>query len=460
MYFSNEILLFIILISHINSEDSENATNKPYCSLNKLCSDCIPCDNYSICSFSNIFCYQNISNNYNKNDDLQTNLSLYYKSDNDMKKFCNSREISLDFMESSLEIFEYISNKNNYLSNKSYHCNYYVKNRYYMNHDIDKAKINFKIINDNDNGFNNGISKINFFLIFLYKIKEDWRFFNLNDTQIRNSPLTKPLNEISEFEILLDFFPDSTSNSNNESFIISIITENPSKSLQKIYIALIIIFIIFLVIIIGLAVLYFYVRSRLRKEQERKIKEEQEKIEKKKKMLDDFLNNELKSKIFDKKLNFINCDSCSICCDNFIIGQSEVSITPCGHIFHHECIEKWFKEKINNPYCPNCNYKFLEYMENPIRIEIKKKKDLNINELKVSNEKEEKFSKISLDNEEIRKNNTEDIPSEQLRLKIFKSDKFKEKENEININDDSIHLSIELENKKRNSINIIEEKTQ
>ena len=71
-----------------------------------------------------------------------------------------------------------------------------------------------------------------------------------------------------------------------------------------------------------------------------KIKEEQEKIEKKKKMLDDFLNNELKSKIFDKKLNFINCDSCSICCDNFIIGQSEVSITPCGHIFHHECIEK------------------------------------------------------------------------------------------------------------------------
>ena len=65
MYFSKEILLFIILISHINSEDSENATNKPYCSLNKLCSDCIPCDNYSICSFSNIFCYQNISNNYN-----------------------------------------------------------------------------------------------------------------------------------------------------------------------------------------------------------------------------------------------------------------------------------------------------------------------------------------------------------------------------------------------------------
>ena len=65
-----------------------------------------------------------------------------------------------------------------------------------------------------------------------------------------------------------------------------------------------------------------------------------------------------------------------------------------------------------------------------------------------------------MDNEEIRKNNTEDIPSEQLRLKIFKSNKFKEKENEININDDSIHLSIELENKKRNSINIIEEKTQ
>ena len=45
-------------------------------------------------------------------------------------------------------------------------------------------------------------------------------------------------------------------------------------------------------------------------------------------------------------------------------------------------------------------------------------------------------------------------------MKIFKSNKFKEKENEININDDSIHLSIELENKKRNSINIIEEKTQ
>lgn len=53
--------------------------------------------------------------------------------------------------------------------------------------------------------------------------------------------------------------------------------------------------------------------------------------------------------IKNKDLHFLE-KSCSICLDQFQIGDSMVTI-PCFHQFHKECISKWLHEKANCPIC-------------------------------------------------------------------------------------------------------------
>ena len=118
----------------------------------------------------------------------------------------------------------------------------------------------------------------------------------------------------------------------------------------------------------------------------------------------------------------LQCDTCSICYENFIIGKSDISITPCSHIFHHKCIIKWVNEKSENPNCPNCNFKFIEYMENPKKkIQIKRKKlDYEENKTNATNMK----NTLNLDEDEIKRHFSEDLPSsEYLRIKVLPKNK-------------------------------------
>ena len=43
--------------------------------------------------------------------------------------------------------------------------------------------------------------------------------------------------------------------------------------------------------------------------------------------------------------------ACSICLESFIL-TSDIYTTPCGHVFHYECIRKWLKR--GNPNCSLC----------------------------------------------------------------------------------------------------------
>ena len=48
--------------------------------------------------------------------------------------------------------------------------------------------------------------------------------------------------------------------------------------------------------------------------------------------------------------NFVNESECGICRDEFKEGET-IKVLKCNHLFHRECLEKWFfleKE------CPNC----------------------------------------------------------------------------------------------------------
>jgi hypothetical protein len=47
---------------------------------------------------------------------------------------------------------------------------------------------------------------------------------------------------------------------------------------------------------------------------------------------------------------------CSICFEEFL-DENECRLTPCGHVFHHECIYTWIIRN-NKRKCPNDNFKF------------------------------------------------------------------------------------------------------
>ena len=440
MFLSNtELIVLIILliisflISYINCQESDDIKYE-LCSLDTNCVECSFCEDYSQCNFYNIFCYQNKSGQFKRDEKLQYNLSIYYKKNNEINNFCNSRNISLDTLKKTFNIFESI-NKD---LTKSYHCDYYINNIYYFDHSTDSAKINFEIKN-----INTGNSKIKFFLLFIYKTSKNLHFFHFTDEELRNSSFSKIIDQISDFEILLDFFSVDASESIEENLVLSISTDNPSKRLRIIYIAIIALLCFFILVIIILIFLYFFLKKKMKLEQERRIKEEQQKILAKKKLVQDFIKNDLKSQLFSEKTNFNDCETCTICCDNFIIGQSEVSITPCAHVFHHECIKKWVLEKIDNPICPNCNFHFMDYIKNPVKINIKKKENSKIKKDENNGNKitiEDKNDDIIMNNEEIINNggdNDGDLPSsEQLRINNKSKIINNESDKSIHINED------------------------
>ena len=57
------------------------------------------------------------------------------------------------------------------------------------------------------------------------------------------------------------------------------------------------------------------------------------------------------------------CSVCTICIEDFKDGKSNVSMTPCQHVFHYKCLSNWLMKNVLNPKCPNCNHNLLEDMK-------------------------------------------------------------------------------------------------
>ena len=67
------------------------------------------------------------------------------------------------------------------------------------------------------------------------------------------------------------------------------------------------------------------------------------------------INKNIKNKEVEKvyyfklKKDFEN-NECIICLDNMIVGNNIKSL-QCGHIYHYECINKWFNVRKECPVC-------------------------------------------------------------------------------------------------------------
>ena len=85
----------------------------------------------------------------------------------------------------------------------------------------------------------------------------------------------------------------------------------------------------------------------------------QENENKRKKEL--LFNDKLYPIIYNKDLFKENNNNiCSICLENYIDQKSLISLTPCNHIFHFECLKQWSMKNTGAFKCPNCNYDFME----------------------------------------------------------------------------------------------------
>jgi hypothetical protein len=56
-------------------------------------------------------------------------------------------------------------------------------------------------------------------------------------------------------------------------------------------------------------------------------------------------------------------DKCSICYDDYHVGEYKRNLNKCGHNFHKKCIDKWFKKNKDNMSCPVCRKNYNKKIE-------------------------------------------------------------------------------------------------
>jgi len=354
-----EFLFYLIvssLIKFISTED---------CTLLTDCDKCEFCGNltqdYSNCNFNNIFCkYPGNNNNYDYNRIMKSKYISYFRSDSSIYAFCGERDFILNSMKESFVISKLIINSD--LLSKSLHCDYEIQNLYYYAHNSDKANLSLQL-KTSSNGIINESDKIKFKLFLIYTSYNTIRFQIINETQIRNQNYIKSLNAISDLEILIDF----EDNGNGEEYLeLRIDTENPSKKTRIIYIIILVVCAVLLLIIIILIIIYIIIRKKINRIEESHLNEENEREEKirlNKKIIEYLLENDLKAKVFTKDIIVNDCEKCSICLEAFEFNKSQVSVTPCKHIFHFDCLKNWLETEVLNPQCPNCKYSILNNID-------------------------------------------------------------------------------------------------
>ena len=369
---TNILVIFSLLIwcvcpQTVEKEDNLNATLNTTCSLSEECDSCYFCGNqtedYSSCDFENIFCHHNKSDKYEYNSVAKENYSYYFRNILKMDEFCGVKQLELDSPKKSFKILE--TNLDSNILLNSLHCDYEIINSYYFEHSTDEATLTLKINNINED--ENKHIKLNIFII--YNTGNNLRFINLNDTTIRNRQNNRTLNSINNLVLLIDIKNDANDFSSiEETLEVGIETNNPSQKARIIYIIILSFCGFLCLLIVVLIIIYIYVKRKMDREYIDRINheriEKEKKLEENKKLIAILFESKLKKIIFDKNRIVNDCESCSICIEPFECGISEVSITPCNHIFHFECLKKWVDDNVLNPKCPNCNYELLDSSSN------------------------------------------------------------------------------------------------
>ena len=146
--------------------------------------------------------------------------------------------------------------------------------------------------------------------------------------------------------------------------------------------------------------------------------ERMEKIRKKygnKMLIKILIKQQIECVIYDKNLGLEYGDICTICVNNFL-ENIEIYRTPCEHIFHKDCFNKYLKKinKKNKLTCPNCNQnllinkKFLKLRHEKIKIKKLKKEKESVNNIETDKKELSDLEIISTNNKDMENFNLED----------------------------------------------------
>ena len=359
-------ILFLLIFLSLFFSSTGDAS--PICSFDINCNDCIFCgeenQNYSNCNYENIFCKDD-DNQYFFSSKLKDEYDLYFRKDEEINSFCGKGEVELNLDKDSLTILEI--NKKNFPKGKSVHCLYSLNDleQYKMREpsiifgleNIENKYLDFKIIIEHTNTDEEKMQK----LITI-------------DDFTENNIYEEPLEDTEKLLIFIDFL--NIDFKGDENIEIKYIANKKIYYLNLTsYFLYSIIGIGFLIILIVLLIKICCPRCCKKTSQNNQVgqigpnrnsnlenvivsqKEIENEIKKKKINLS---KKELKNEIFSDQLIQRYGNNCSICLEQFIKEKSEISITPCEHIFHMDCIIKWIESNGSNPYCPNCKYNFIK----------------------------------------------------------------------------------------------------
>ena len=112
---------------------------------------------------------------------------------------------------------------------------------------------------------------------------------------------------------------------------------------------------------------------------------EQRRIERENKLKIKFaLKNSLRPKKFLKKYGAKDGNTCTICIEDFKEKVSKVSITPCKHVFHYQCLSNWLVKNVMNPKCPNCNYNLIQNIKDSDIKNMVRPETIHVNKAKIN----------------------------------------------------------------------------
>ena len=372
-FLKKNINIYIILINVIKIISSNIKSRKlEYCNIDKYCNDCKFCgegtNDYTPCSYYNLFCTKNLKNYTIFEETYLNSYSTFFRNIPNANDFCGQATYTLGSLTDSFLIISK-SDRNVKKANIK-HCNYEIYNTKYFYNNVDSATLTIKL---KTNNFEKSSMKLMSNILIQNSRLRSAKQIVFNEVDLSKNHYELSLYNYDTIIILLDFYVERENNEDTDEYLeIRVDTNNSSirKKNKKILILLTVIFsFIGLSIILAVIIGYRYFKrirymSRIQKEnlQEEKLKRKQ-----KEGKINKLFETILKPVKFNEN-RFANVfTECPICIEKFL-DECLICVTPCKHIFHYECLNKFVNKSKEKQRlfikCPLCNFDFLDEKNN------------------------------------------------------------------------------------------------
>ena len=333
-------------------------------------------------NYGNLFCKNNL--NIKFIEFIKNEYIEHFRKNPEVSNICDEQNFNLNDSEGQKTITLGKSDKN-YLSTNSLNCNYEIINSF--NNQKYEGYLSIKLSSLSTIDLNNELK----FSIYIHF--SEFNNYYYKDDNIRNNEKIINFHDYSKLSIFIDI--DKNNNESiEENLIINILKrekesknnneenfQNKKESNKKDYI-------LFYVLVAAISVLILIISVIIRICMKKKIDGINREItnlnmntnnnnirdKENKKKIDLLFQTKLFPIKYSKEFSDKGNINCSICLDNFVENESMISLTPCSHIFHFDCLKKWSENIEESFKCPNCNFDFLSD-EEPVLIQVERKKE-------------------------------------------------------------------------------------